>query len=178
MDEEGYYDQEEYNRQYGWLDVYAENVGEWDIPDIVCEIFNVYKKLLDLEMRHLQRRDVCDYDSQIIKIQQVFGLLIKELECRNTEETPTKAIAASVIDIFNGIVTMSHKMPIEDEPGVTVCPECGAHLEESFEPQWQEYPGSTPEPAKLYRLCPDCDFGTTVEYAIDWDKVRENPRQV
>ena len=178
MDEEGYNDREEYNRQYGWLDEYAENIGELDIPDVVCEIFNVYKKLIDLEMQNLQRQDTCDYDSQIQTIQQMFGLLIKELECRNTEETPTKAITSSTIDIFNGIVTMSQKMSAEDEPKMTVCPECGAKLEESFEQQWQEYPGSTPEPAKLYRLCPDCDFGTTVEYAIDWDKVRENPRQV
>jgi DNA replicative helicase MCM subunit Mcm2 (Cdc46/Mcm family) len=178
MDEEGYYDREEYNRQYGWLDEYAENVGEWDIPDIVCEIFNVYKKLLDLELQNLQRRDICDYDSQIETIQQIFGLLIKELECRNTEKTPTKAITSSTIDIFNGIVTMSHKMPAEDKPGVTICPECGANLEESFEPQWQEYPGSTPEPAKLYRLCPNCDYGATFECSIDWSKVRENRRQV
>ena len=178
MDEEDYNDREEYNRQYGWLDEYAENIGELDIPDVVCEIFNVYKKLIDLEMQNLQRQDTCDYDSQIQTIQQMFGLLIKELECRNTEETPTKAITSSTIDIFNGIITMSRKMPAEDKPGVTVCPECGAHLEESFEPQWQEYPGSTPEPAKLYRLCPDCDFGATFECSIDWSKVRENPRQV
>jgi uncharacterized protein with PIN domain len=57
------------------------------------------------------------------------------------------------------------------------CPECGTKMEETYEPQIQEYPGAYPQPGHTEWNCPKCGFyGGSVKEKIDTGKIIENTR--